>query len=456
MLFQGKKITCIINYNEKKYSFDLEKHKTINDLYNIFIEKAANKNYPYVIMHISNKNNMVEITNLETALLSLERNKNEQLLFKFIKSFKCLSCQSVCDNEKKFINNYCIECNQYICSICSKDDSKHSKHYLVNIDQNNLKDSIKLWNINLNADLSNQITSFNRQLNFVNQTESDVKINLWLDNIYKKIKYYENLLSDIKRKCEELKPIFKESEDMLSNAMNNLTKSEQEINIDLFSKEKMINKFFSFGEAEKQIQKLKTNYIEIKDVKRKVCSIIDVNNIKKYDELLFEVPKALDDLSKTSFLILEDLKSYEEKNKKSAKIIFRDKSRKNTDIILNNRKLFRTSNDTALSLNKMRNRNLYLIDKDRKKTDKITNYTDKSEEIFDIKTRSSGKNIFSNNKVLNTLESLRFTPNSIKLPKIILNDKDKNNISNLKNNPDNMKKSLELYKSSNLLKKNNK
>jgi len=456
MLFQGKKITCIINYNEKKYSFDLEKHKTINDLYNIFIEKAANKNYPYVIMHISNKNNMVEITNLETALLSLERNKNEQLLFKFIKSFKCLSCQSVCDNEKKFINNYCIECNQYICSICSKDDSKHSKHYLVSIDQNNLKDSIKLWNINLNADLSNQITSFNRQLNFVNQTESDVKINLWLDNIYKKIKYYENLLSDIKRKCEELKPIFKESEDMLSNAMNNLTKSEQEINIDLFSKEKMINKFFSFGEAEKQIQKLKTNYIEIKDVKRKVCSIIDVNNIKKYDELLFEVPKALDDLSKTSFLILEDLKSYEEKNKKSAKIIFRDKSRKNTDIILNNRKLFRTSNDTALSLNKMRNRNLYLIDKDRKKTDKITNYTDKSEEIFDIKTRSSGKNIFSNNKVLNTLESLRFTPNSIKLPKIILNDKDKNNISNLKNNPDNMKKSLELYKSSNLLKKNNK
>ena len=230
MLFQGKKIACIINYNEKKYSFDLEKHKTINDLYNIFIEKVANKNYPYVIMHITNKNKMVEITNLETALLSLERNKNEQLLFKFIKSFKCPSCQTVCDNEKKFINNYCLECNQYICSICSKDDSKHSKHYLVNIDQNNLKDSIKLWNINLNADLSNQITFFNRQLNFVNQTESDIKTNLWLDNIYKKIKYYENLLADIKSKCEELKPIFKESEDMLSKAMNNLTKSEQEIN----------------------------------------------------------------------------------------------------------------------------------------------------------------------------------------------------------------------------------
>ena len=454
MLFQGKKITCIINYNEKKYSFDLEKHKTINDLYNNFIEKVANKNYPYVIMHISNKNNMVEITNLETAILSLERNKNDQLLFKFIKSFKCPSCQSVCNNEKTFINNYCLECNQYICSLCSKDDSKHSKHYLVNIDQNNLKDSIKLWNINLNADLSNQITIFNRQLNFVNQTESDIKTNLWLDNIYKKIKYFENLLAEIKSKCEELKPIFKESEDMLSNAMNNLTRSEQEINIDLFSKEKIINKFFSFADAEKQIQKLKTNYIEIKDVKRKVCSIIDINNIKKYDELLYEVPRVLDDLSKTSFLIIEDLKAYEEKNKKSAKLIFRDRTRKNTDIILKSQKLFKTSNAPALTLNNMRNRNLYLFDKDRKRTDIITNYTDKSEEVFEYKTRSSGKNIFTSNKILNTMENSRFTPNDIKLPKIILNDKEKNNINNLKYNTDNMKRSLELHKSSNLQKKN--
>jgi hypothetical protein len=326
----------------------------------------------------------------------------------------------------------------------------------VNIDQNNLKDSIKLWNINLNADLSNQITFFNRQLNFVNQTESDIKTNLWLDNIYKKIKYFENLLADIKSKCQELKSIFKESEDMLSKAMNNLTKSEQEVNIDLFSKEKIINKFFSFTDAEKQIQKLKTNYIEIKDVKRKVCLILDANNIKKYDELVFEVPRVLDDLSKTSFLILEDLKTYEEKNNKPEKIIFRDRSRKNTDIIINSHKLFKTSKDTALSLNKMRNRNLYLFDKDRKRTDIITNYSNKSEEIFDNKTRSSGKNIFNYNKVLNTVENSRYTPNDIKLPKIILNDKEKNNITNLKYNNDNKKMTLELHKSSNLIKKNNK
>ena len=71
----------------------------------------------------------------------------------------------------------------------------------------------------------------------------------------------------------------------------------------------------------------------------------------------------------------------------------------------------------------MRYRNLYFLDKDRKRNDIITNYTDKSENIFDNRTRSSGKNIFNNNKVLNTMENSRFTPNAIKLPKIILNDK---------------------------------
>ena len=251
MLFQGKKITCIIYYKEKKYSFDLERHKTVNDLYNIFTEKADVKNYPFVIMLCSNKNNIIEINNLDTNLLSLERDKNDQLLFQFIKSFKCQSCEEICDNENKYINNYCIECNQYICSDCSKkNSSKHKSHYLVSVDQNNLKDSIKLWNINLNADLSNQITHFNRQVNFINGSDSEIKTNLWLENIYKKLKYFQNLLNEIKSKYQELKYIFKESEDMLNKAMSNLTKSEQEIYIDLFSKEKIINKFFSFSEAE--------------------------------------------------------------------------------------------------------------------------------------------------------------------------------------------------------------
>ena len=207
MLFQGKKITCIITYKDKKYHFDLEKHKTVNDLYNIFTEKVPDNNYPFIIMVHSNKN-YVEIKNLDTTLLSLEREKNEQLLFQFIKSFKCQSCLSNCDNENTFINNYCLDCNQFICSSCTKKkDSKHNTHYLINIDQNHLKDSIKLWNINLNAELSNQITFFNRQFSFFKEKDSEIKNNLWLDSIFKKLKYFETILNDIKKKYQDLKDI---------------------------------------------------------------------------------------------------------------------------------------------------------------------------------------------------------------------------------------------------------
>ena len=83
-----------------------------------------------------------------------------------------------------------------------------------------------------------------------------------------------------------------------------IEKSEQEINTDIFSKDKMMNKFFSFSEAEQQIQKLKRNYNEINYVKSKMSTIIDSNNIKKYEELLYDIPRFFDDLSKTAFLIL--------------------------------------------------------------------------------------------------------------------------------------------------------
>ena len=438
MLFQGKKITCIIYYKEKKYSFDVERHKTVNDLYNIFTEKVDVKNYPFVIMLCSNKNNIIEINNLESTLLSLERDKNDQLLFQFIKSFKCQSCQTICDNENKYINNFCLECNQYICSDCSKKNSlKHKSHYLVSVDQNNLKDSIKLWNINLNADLSNQITHFNRQFNFINGRDSEIRTNLWLENIYKKLKYFQNILNEIKGKYQELKDIFKESEDMLNKTMTNLTKTEQEIYIDLFSKEKVINKFFSFSEAEKQIQKLKENYLEIKETKSKMCSFVNMNYIKKYEELLVTIPISLEDLSKTSYLILEDLKSLEEKNKTK-----KDEdgiSRKSSDIFLNNNKLFKTSKDNAISLNKLKNRNMYYFDSERKKTDININSSGIKEEIDKRKCTkfipikhpkySSLIDIRRISSEIKVLDTSRNVENNIKLPKIIINDKDKRNIN---------------------------
>ena len=261
--------------------------------------------------------------------------------------------------------------------------------------------------------------------------------------------------------------------------MSNLTKSEQEINSYIYNKEKIFNKFFSFEEAEKQIQILKNNYIEIKNAKNKVTTVIELDNIKKYEETLYYVPKTFDDLSKAAFLILEDLKNYEQKNKKSLKES-KNKSRKKYDLFLNNKVLFKTAHDTTIS--KGKNKNIYLFYDNGKKKDnsvKIKNVITFSENIEDInnndfedtnqklskvsnnqrhltdnKRKSSEIKLIKNNNTANGVESSRYTPKSLKLPKIILNnDKEKKNTNFLSQYSDDIKRSVELHKSSNLSKK---
>ena len=150
-------------------------------------------------------------------------------------------------------------------------------------DQNNLKDSIKLWNINLNAELSEQITNFNKQIDFITD-DLDTKMKIWIDNIYKKLKNFEMMINNIKIKTQEMKYYFQETEDNLNKAMANLTKSEQEINDVLFSNDKNylnLNKYISLQDAEIQIQKLKNNYNEITEAKKNIFNIITTET-KKY------------------------------------------------------------------------------------------------------------------------------------------------------------------------------
>ena len=95
--------------------------------------------------------------------------------------------------------------------------------------------------------LSEQITKFNKQINFITE-DLDIKIKIWLDNIYKKLKNFELMINNIKIKTQEMKYYFQETENTLNKAMANLTKSEQEINIEFFTNEKTyfnINKYLS-------------------------------------------------------------------------------------------------------------------------------------------------------------------------------------------------------------------
>ena len=481
MLFKGKQITCLVNYESEKYSFDLDKHKTLNDLYIMFQEKIQSKECYFIILFSPNGSNnkeLVELKNLETTLISLEKEKNDVLNFRFLKVFKCPSCLLFCDNEKKFINKYCIDCNMYLCSDCVK-EKKHSNHYLINIDQNNLKDSIKLWNINLNAELSEQITNFNKQIDFITD-DLDTKIKIWIDNIYKKLKNFEMMINNIKIKTQEMKYYFQETEDNLNKAMANLTKSEQEINDVLFSNDKNylnLNKYISLQDAEIQIQKLKNNYTEITEAKKNIFNIITTETMKKWEEMLINVPKVYDEIFRATDLVMEDLKIYEIKVKKNIKKESSQGRRRKTDLYLSGNLLFKTTNDVQIGLTKKRNKNknIYILQdnerNERKKTDftlklkgedgknKINEYTNKGiQKIIDAK--NSGEYKAFDNEFVNRMKYInkdrsRYTPKNLKLPKIVMNDKDKYNLDYLEHfrYKDDMKKSFDYNRNSIVAKK---
>ena len=481
MLFKGKQITCLVNYESEKYSFDLDKHKTLNDLYIMFQEKIQSKECYFIILFSPNGSNnkeLVELKNLETTLISLEKEKNDVLNFQFLKVFKCPSCLLFCDNEKKFINKYCIDCNMYLCSDCVK-EKKHSNHYLINIDQNNLKDSIKLWNINLNAELSEQITNFNKQIDFITD-DLDTKVKIWIDNIYKKLKNFEIMINNIKIKTQEMKYYFQENEDTLNKAMANLTKSEQEINDVLFSNDKNylnLNKYISLQDAEIQIQKLKNNYTEITEAKKNIFNIITSETMKKWEEMLINVPKVFDEIFRATDLVMEDLKIYEIKMKKNIKKESSQGRRKKTDLYLSGNLLFKTTNDVQIGLTKKRNKNknIYILQdnerNERKKTDftlklkgedgknKINEYTNKRiQKIMDAK--NSGEYKAFDNEFVNRMKYInkdrsRYTPKNLKLPKIVMNDKDKYNLDYLDHfrYKDDMKKSFDYNRNSIVAKK---
>ena len=487
MLFKGKQITCQIEYESEKYSLDLDRHKTVNDLYIAFQDKIQSEDLAFIILFSPNPSNskeFIEIKNLETTLISLEKDKNDILYFHFLKSFKCLSCLLFCDNEKKYINKYCIDCDMYICSDCAK-DKKHMKHYLIDIDYKNLKDSIKLWNINLNAELSEQITNFNKQINFITD-DLDKKIKIWIDNLYKKIKSFEMLINTIKIKTQELKYYFKESENILNKAMTNLTKSEQEINIDFFTNEKTyfnLMKYTSLEDAETYIQKLKNNYTEINTAKKSVYNIISDDTIKNWEEMINNIPKSLEEIFKGTDLVINELNIYEMKCKKNAKKDNNPGRRKKTDLYLSGNLLFKTSNDVQIGgtiRKKNKNSNIYIMHEgDRKKTDfslklkngsrmneiddgnkKMVDYTNRGiQDLLDRKKsgeyKSFDNDIMNNMKYLNNKDRSRYTPKNLKLPKIIINDKDKyiGEYFERYRYKDDIKKSLEYNKNMTLSKK---
>ena len=288
------------------------------------------------------------------------------------------------------------------------------------------------------------------------------------------------MMNNIKIKTQEMKYYFQETEDILNKAMANLTKNYQEININIFSKEKNylnMNKYLTLQDAEVHLQKLKNNYTEIITAKKNIYDIINPESIKKWEEMIQNVPKAFDQMFKATDIIMEDLRIYEIKNKKNERKESNQGRRRKPELYLSGNLLFKTANEVQIGLVKKKNKNIYIMpDNDRKKTDlsmkfkkvnglkengedgndKISDYTNRGTHNI-IDRKKSGEYKMFENEFMNSLKYInkdrnRYTPKNLKLPKI---EKDKYSVDYYEKYryKDDMKKSMDFNKNTIKVKK---
>lgn len=307
MLFGAKKIKCNVRYKDKKFIYELERQNTIKDIYNLFSkEESIPQNYSSLTIKLCSNRLPFNKEEFDTPLISFETNKFNELNFEITKPYNCSNC-------KKIISKYCLVCDKYFCPSC--ENKEHNKHDLVDIDPSNFQESIYLWNININANLSNDITHFNKLKDFVQDNVFGTKIKLWKDNVIKKLNTFEKFIKDICEVCNRIgKNYIEKKSEVLNKLMLDLSKTEQLINNELSigpdSKSNNNNKYFSFDEAEVLIQKLKKSYNDIKSKNTDIKELFEIENVNNLNDIMGNISSEIDELSKNGYQILDSFKNF--------------------------------------------------------------------------------------------------------------------------------------------------
>ena len=99
-----------------------------------------------------------------------------------------------CDCSDKKITSHCTLCAMMLCGECKK---KHSAHKVINVNIDNIEESVKLYSISLQADVSNELNKY-KQIENLFKKLFDVNFDEWKQAIYKRINSLESVYNKFK------------------------------------------------------------------------------------------------------------------------------------------------------------------------------------------------------------------------------------------------------------------
>ena len=283
----------------KKEIILIYKNKDISEYDNVIIADHFKKqtviNLKIEIKDEKNiKNNTIEKKKNNT----IEKGKKEELM---------------CPCQRAYINGYCRNCKKFICDFC-RINKMHHKHKIIQIDRNDLVESVKLYAITLQSNIPKKM----------NEADDDFEK---LEN-NKEIYNIENRYNDINEKLSHIYSIYNKkymdilntNNDNVNETINNYSSGSYDVNLELddivneiiekFIKQKKIMReeefkyyFQLLSEKEKKIENIILPIIPYtlsNDIKEKINDMYD--KIEKVLDLTLEAKNPIG-LSSETFRI---------------------------------------------------------------------------------------------------------------------------------------------------------
>ena len=253
ILFSGKKINVNLIYNGIKSTFELDQHQPLKYIKHLF--KQIHPSLPFIptislpsstpFTAEDDHTHLIDISggslNLTLVLAPPLENEPEEKL----------RCQ--CDKE---VESFCVSCQEFCCGCCGR--KNHSGHYVMNINMDNIEDSIKLMTISLNADISSEMYNAKKNNNYFHYVMFD-KIHIWKENLITKINLIEKNIINIIQYKFDFDNEYKEYSAYLDAVSAKLNNKIRDI-IDIID----INKSnLNLSIAGKCLNKIQSNFIEV-------------------------------------------------------------------------------------------------------------------------------------------------------------------------------------------------
>ena len=274
--------------------------------------------------------------------------------------------------NKNSMSFYCRNCQKFLCSNC-RENKEHNSHLMIQINENNLKETIELYvnlletdieeNINQNENFLIEFGEKNFSIDIENKQNNIIKKLKDLTNLYiKLINFLENIYfnEETEKNIENYNSTTKQISLNIKNILSVLNKNKNNLNF------QEIKKYF------KQLNEIENEYNEL----NKNILIYKINNSINYrincfyEEICNHIDKLIDsnnifNLDKKSLELLNNLNfSFKKTSVKFDDSLFKthlSKSRDNINSKRNHKIIFQRQNTYS---NNNNNNNINIINND--------------------------------------------------------------------------------------------